>query len=182
MNPTKLLATVLAATLFFQPIALSAQEYRRTALDYSHGPDTWPNFMRAYDIPVVPDVNLANSNRLEQLLRDGNLYLSLSDALALAIENNLDLEVARYNPLVAQTDVLRARSGQQLRGVQTQISTLSTGQSVGGGAGARGANLSGITGRAGADGGGGGGGAGAGDASSFFGTQAVNLDRRCSAA
>jgi len=176
MNPSKPIAVALATLLFVQPFAVSAQEYRRAMADYSSGPDTWPNFMRAFDIPEVPEVNLTNSNRLEELLRDGNLYLSLDDAIALAIENNLDIEVARYNPLVAQTDVLRAKSGQQLRGVQTQISTLSTGQSVGAGGGARATNATGITGRAGTTGGGGGG--ASGDASSFFGTQAVNLDPR----
>lgn len=176
MNPTKPLAVALATVLFLQPFAASAQEYRRTMVDYSNGPDTWPNFMRAFDIPEVPEVNLTNSNRLEQLLKDGNLYLSLDDAIALAIENNLDIEVARYNPLVAQTDVLRAKSGQQLRGVQTQISTLSTGQSVGAGGGAAASNATGITGRAGSTSSGSSG--GSGDASSFFGTQAVNLDPR----
>lgn len=177
MNPMKPLAVALATLLFLQPFAAVAQEYRRSSMEYSNGPDTWPNFLNAFDIPDIPEVNLTNSNRLEELLRDGNLYLSLDDAIALAIENNLDIEVARYSPLVAQTDVLRAKSGQQLRGVQTQISTLSTGQSVGAGGGAAASNATGITGRAGSTGGGGGGG-GSGDASSFFGTQAVNLDPR----
>lgn len=173
MTVKQLLSLLLAATLLHANIAM-AQEVRRAPIDYSRGPDTWPKPWRAFDIPEVPVVDLVNSNRLDQLLADGKLYLSLKDALALAIENNLDLAVARYNPLVAQTDVLRAKSGQQLRGVQTQISTLSTGQTQGGGAGARGVNATGITGRAGATAGGAGG--DAGDASSFFGTQAVNLD------
>ncbi|MBI1357688.1 MAG: TolC family protein [Acidobacteria bacterium] len=175
MHFNKTLAVALATTLFVQPLAVTAQEYHRSKIDYSSGADTWPNFMGAFEIPDVPQVNLANSNRLEQLLRDGNLYLSLSDALALAIENNLDLELARYNPLVAATDVLRAKSGQQLRGVQTQISTLSTGNSVGGGGGAQQNQVTGITQRAGGGGDNGGGGS-TGDASSFFGTQAVSLD------
>jgi len=153
---------------------LSAQEYRRQTFDYSNGPQTWPKFWNAFETPNVPELDLRNSGRLDQLIREGRLYLSLSDAIALSIENNLDLAWARYAPLVAQTDLLRAKSGQQLRGVQTQISTLSTGLSVGGGQAARGGNATGITGRAGTAGGGGGG--GAGDASSFFGTQAVNLD------
>jgi outer membrane protein TolC len=173
----KQLLSLLLVAILLHPSFAAAQEFQRAPIDYSQGPDTWPKLWNAFEIPDVPEVNLANSSRLDQLLREGRLYLSLRDALALAIENNLDLEVARYNPLVAQTDVLRAKSGQQLRGVQTQISTLSTGQSTGGAAGARGANATGITGRAG-DTGTGGGGGGAGDASSFFGTQAVNLDPR----
>ena len=169
------LASLLAMAMLLHPAIMSAQSFRNTQIDYSQGPDTWPNFLHAFEIPDVPEIQLSNSNRIEELLKDGRLYLSLRDAIALAIENNLDLEVARYNPLVAQTDLLRAKSGQQLRGVQTQISTLSTGLSVGGGAqGASASNATGITGRAG--GGGGGGGGGSGDASSFFGTQAANLD------
>lgn len=172
MNIKQFLTFLLAVVLMAQPLMVSAQEIQAPRIDYSKGPSTFPNPFRAYDSPVVPELQLANSDRLEQLLSRGTLYLSLNDALALAIENNLDLASARYNPMLAQTDLLRAKSGQQLRGVQTQISTLSTGNSVGGGGGG-GGEATGITGRAG---GGGGGGGGSGDASSFFGTQAVNLD------
>ena len=175
MTVKQLLSLLLCAILLHSNVAM-AQEFTRAPVDYSQGPDTWPKLWNAFEIPDVPQVNLSNSVRLDQLLVDGKLYLSLKDALALAIENNLDIAAARYNPLVAQTDVLRAKSGQQLRGVQTQISTLSTGQTQGAGAGARAANATGITGRAGGGGAVGGGGGGAGDASSFFGTQAVNLD------
>ncbi len=172
MNNKQLLNSLLAVILVAQPLAVSAQDTQGTRIDYSKGPNTFPNLFRAYDTPVVPDIQLANSDRLDQLLSQGTLYLSLDDALALAIENNLDLAVARYNPMLADTDLLRAKSGQQLRGVQTQISTLSTGTSIGGGGGG-GGEATGITGRAG---GGGAGGGGQGDAASFFGTQSVNLD------
>jgi len=174
MDIRRILSLLLAAALWLQPMLLSAQEYRRQNFDYTRGPQTWPKLWNAFETPDVPELDLHNSGRLDQLIREGSLYLSLSDAVALAVENNLDIAWARYTPLVAQTDLLRAKSGQQLRGVQTQISTLSTGLSVGGGQAARGGNATGITGRAGTAGGGGGG--GAGDASSFFGTQAVNLD------
>lgn len=174
MDIRRILSLLLALALWLQPMLLSAQEYRRQNFDYSQGPQTWPKLWNAFETPDVPELDLHNSGRLDQLIRAGSLYLSLSDAVALAVENNLDIAWARYTPLVAQTDLLRAKSGQQLRGVQTQISTLSTGLSVGGGQAARGGNATGITGRAGTAGGGGGG--GAGDASSFFGTQAVNLD------
>lgn len=174
MNIKQLLSFLLAAILLGQPVVLSAQETDNYRPNYSVGPDTFPNLLNAFSTPEVPDISLANSARLDQLLRQGTLYLSLDDALALAIENNLDLAVSRYDPMIAETDLLRAKSGQQLRGVQTQISTLSTGNSIGGGGGG-GGDGSGVTGRAGAGGGGGGGG-GAGDASSFFGTQSVSLD------
>lgn len=173
MKTKQLLSFLLAAFLLGQPFALSAQEMRTSRPDYSAGPDPFPNFLNVFKVPEVPEISLANSGRLDELLRQGTLYLSLDDALALAIENNLDLVVARYNPLIAQTDLLRTKSGQQLRGVQTQISTLSTGNSIGGGGGG-GTDATGVTGRAGAGGGGGGG--GQGDAASFFGTQSVSLD------
>ena len=62
-------------------------------------------------------VNFENSSRIHDLIRSGNLYLSLSDALALAIENNLDIELQRFSIPVADTDVLRAKGGGTLRGV-----------------------------------------------------------------
>jgi outer membrane protein TolC len=168
---TRFLALVTVGSLLPGPF-LQAQ-YLKRQIDYSIGRDAWPNFTNVFRNVEVPPVNLANSPRLELLLREGKLYLSLRDALALALENNLDLAYARYGPESADADILRAKAGSQLRGVQTQISTLSTGTSAGGGGGATTGAASGITGRAG---GGGGGGGGVGAASSFFGTQSVNLD------
>ena len=97
--------------------------------------------------------------------------------MALAIENNLDIAWARYGPQSAANDMMRAKSGAQLRGVQNQISTLSTGLGDTGGGGPAG-QATGITQRAGGGGAGAGqgGAADVGDASTFFGTQAVNLD------
>ena len=69
----------------------------------------------------VPAPNLSNSPRMDQLVRDGKVYLSMSDAIALALENNLDLAIARYNLPIADTDVLRAKAGQNLRGVNTGL-------------------------------------------------------------
>ena len=169
---TRFLAVLTAVSLLPAPL-LQAQQLRGD-VDYSIGQSAWPNFTNVFKNIQVPGVNLGNSPRLELLLRDGKLYLSLQDALALAMENNLDIAYARYGPDLADADVLRAKSGAQLRGVQTQISTLSTGISAEGGGGGTG-NVTGITERAGAGGGGGGGG-GTGDAASFFGTQSVALD------
>jgi outer membrane protein TolC len=81
----------------------------------------------------VADINLANSPRIDQLLRDGNLYLSLDDTIALALENNLDIAYMRYEPLVADTDILRARAGGGVRATGADPSDLSTGASAGGG-------------------------------------------------
>jgi outer membrane protein TolC len=163
---------ILLAACVLLPAPLLPQTSGNTPHDYSLGTSAWPNFTRVYDMPEVPEVELGNSPRLDQLVREGKLYLSLSDAIALAIENNLDIAYARYGPRLADADILRAKSGGQLRGVQTQISTLSTGQSAAAGGGGAGGDFSGIEGRAG----GGGGGVATGDASSFFGTAVPNLD------
>jgi outer membrane protein len=72
---------------------------------------------RPFRARSVPPINMANSPRLESLLRAGNLYLSAQDAVALAVENNLDIEVQRYGPLLAQEVLRRARAGGALRSV-----------------------------------------------------------------
>jgi outer membrane protein len=75
----------------------------------------------AYRTPHVAPVHLENSRRLDSLLRDGHITLSLEDAIALALENNLDLELVRYAPRLAGTDLLRAEAGSSLRGVPLSI-------------------------------------------------------------
>ena len=85
--------------------------------DYSHGASAFPEILDPYKPAPVPPAQLQNSPRLRDLLREGKLYLSLSDALALAIENNLDIAVQRYVQPIAQVDVLRTSAGQAARGV-----------------------------------------------------------------
>ena len=74
-----------------------------------------------YVSPHVKQISLANSSRLDELIRAGRIYLSLQDAIALALENNLDIEISRYNMPIAQSDVLRAQAGGLLRGVPSSI-------------------------------------------------------------
>src|SRR5204862_34110 len=74
-----------------------------------------------YRPKTVAPVNLSNSSRLEQLLRAGKLYLSLQDTIALALENNLDIELQRYGAQVADASLLRAKAGGLLRGVTTAV-------------------------------------------------------------
>jgi hypothetical protein len=74
------------------------------------------SFVRPYEARRVPPVNFHNSQRIFDLIRAGQLYLSLADAIALALENNLDIEVERYLPRIAQTDIQRANGGGFLRG------------------------------------------------------------------
>jgi outer membrane protein TolC len=98
----------------------------------------------------VPVPVLSNSPRLDRLVRDGKLYLSLKDAIALALENNLDLAIARYNLPIADTDVLRTKAGASFRGVNTGVVQGTPGGGVGGfGSGAPGAGAGGTTGGAG---------------------------------
>jgi outer membrane protein len=70
--------------------------------------------------PFAP-VDLSNSARLRQLLRAGNIYLSLSDAVALAIENNLDIQLERYNLPAADMELQRAKGGGALRGLPYNV-------------------------------------------------------------
>jgi len=70
-----------------------------------------------YQAGAVPPIRLANSPRLNDLIRAGNLYLTAQDVVALAIENNIDIEVQRYGPLLAKQILLRAQGGGALRSV-----------------------------------------------------------------
>jgi len=82
--------------------------------DFSRGPNWFPSLLTPYSEQSIPVLALENSPRIKDLIRDGKLELSLSDALALAIENNLDIAVQRYVKPLAETDLLKARSGQGL--------------------------------------------------------------------
>jgi outer membrane protein TolC len=94
----------------------------------------------------VPQTSLANSPRLTQLVHDGKLYLSLQDAISLALENNLDLAIARYNLPIADMDILRTKAGGVFRGVNTGVVQGTPGGGIGGlGSGAPGAGAGGTT-------------------------------------
>jgi outer membrane protein len=84
-------------------------------------------FARVYEAPSVPPVNFQNSQRIFNLLRAGQIYLSLQDAIALALENNLDIELERFLPKVADTDVLRAQGGGLLRGLNLLVNETAPG-------------------------------------------------------
>ena len=71
----------------------------------------------------LPQPVLKNSDRLHSLIKDGKLMLSLNDAVALALENNFDIAIARYNLDIANTDLLLAKSGGTVRGVSTGLLT-----------------------------------------------------------
>src|ERR1700678_904583 len=96
-------------------LAASAWAENAVRIDPAQGPLL--RFTRPFRARPVPAVNLSNTGRLESLLHPGNLYLSAPDAVALAVENSLDIEVQRYGPLLAQEVLRRARSGGALRNV-----------------------------------------------------------------
>ena len=93
----------------------------------------------------LAEPNLGNSPRIDALLRDGKVYLSIDDAIALALENNLDLDIARYNLNIAQADLLRAKSGASILGVNTGIVQNTPGGGVGGLGGTVGSGTGGTT-------------------------------------
>jgi len=96
-----------------------------------------PAAIRPYLPQTVPPVRLYNSNRLSTLLRAGKLYLTVQDAIALAVENNLGLEINRYGPLLAQSALERSQAGGPLRGVPSasaQVSSVNAGVGVNGSA------------------------------------------------
>lgn len=88
---------------------------------------------RPYRQAVVPPIQLRNSDRASRLIRAGMLYLTLEDVIALAIENNLDLEVDRYGPLAAYWQLERSRGGGPLRGITggtSVVNQTTSGQGV----------------------------------------------------
>ncbi|MFL6304064.1 MAG: TolC family protein [Candidatus Sulfotelmatobacter sp.] len=108
------------------------------------------NPLHAYEPDTVPEPALSNSGRLDRLVKDGTLYITLKDAIDLALEDNLDLAIARYNLPIANTDILRTKAGGFFRGVNTGVVQGTPGGGVGGfGTGAPGAGAGGTTGGAG---------------------------------
>jgi outer membrane protein TolC len=126
--------------VFFFPVRADCQEVRGTtvageATEYDYlKTHSFPNVLSPYTPPSVPGPRLDNSRRLQNLIVDGKLVLALDDAIALALENNLDIAVARYNLPIAQTDLQRAQGGGAARGVagSYQSNTIFSG-SLGGG-------------------------------------------------
>ncbi|MGA2075942.1 MAG: hypothetical protein ABSH52_20840, partial [Terriglobia bacterium] len=110
---------------------------------------SFPNVFDSFMSLPVPQPSMQNSPRLKDLIRDGKLWLSLQDAIALALENNLDIDYVRFNIPLAQTDYLRTKAGSAARGVQGEtistalfsgaIGTTSSGNGSGSSSGAGGA-------------------------------------------
>ncbi len=160
------LAIVLAGTLTAmswaqtatQPAAAlpdSPRPQRLAVKDYSKPNSHFPNPLAPYMVRHLPPADLLNTPRIEQLLRDGKLYLSMNDAVALALENNLDIAISRYNLNIADTDVLRANAGANTLGVSLGLLQGTPGGNAGGLGGTIGSGPGGtsVSGTAGAGGG-----------------------------
>ena len=122
------------------PVASAAATSISLDIPHSHNP------IDTYRAAHVPPPNLANSPRIDTLVKNGVLEISLQDAIALALENNLDLAIARYNIPIAKADVLRTQAGGSFLGVNTGVVQNTPGGGVGGfGSGSSGAGAGGTS-------------------------------------
>jgi outer membrane protein TolC len=140
------------------PIPTDPFDLNRAARDYSRPfAGFLGNPIAKYRATNIPKASFENSVRLNDMLKDGKLYLSLSDAIALALENNYDIAIARYDLSIADTDILRTSTGQTPLGAPSGLITntqggstsiLSAGGGPGGstgGAAGAGSGVSGLT-------------------------------------
>jgi len=95
------------------------QKSNTPKIEQSAGP--FARLTGPYRAREIAPIDVTNSNRLESLLRAGKLYLSLQDAVALALENNLDIALQRYGTQIADANILRSKAGGFLRGVNTSV-------------------------------------------------------------
>jgi outer membrane protein TolC len=130
------------------PSASAAQARAFEVGQYAKGKSHFPNPIAPYTERNVQSPNLTNAPRLDQLLKDGKLMLSMDDAIGIALENNLDIAISRYNVNIADTDILRTKAGATLLGVNTGVVENTPGGGVGGfgtatGSGAGGTSIAG---------------------------------------
>lgn len=120
-------AGILAATLATMPAA------GQTAIridEPAAGRASW--LIKNYQPRTVPPINLANTSRLDALIKAGNLYLTAQDVVSLVLENNIDVEVQRYGPLLAREVLRRAQGGGLLRSVGQGVAAGPTSVSLAG--------------------------------------------------
>jgi len=99
--------------------------------NYAKPVSGFPNFFAPYTVRHVPPVNFNNSARTDTIFRDGSIYLSINDAVAMALENNLDVTLQRYNLSIADTDLLLTSTGQPSRGVGASVVQGTLGGAIG---------------------------------------------------
>jgi outer membrane protein TolC len=100
--------------------------------EYAKPRSHFPDPVGPYTPRHVAPPNLTNTPRLDELMHDGKLYISMNDAVTLALENNLDIAIARYNLNIADTDVWRAKAGSAILGVNSGVVQNTPGGGVGG--------------------------------------------------
>src|ERR1700694_1662646 len=101
--------------------------------EYAKPKPLLPNAVAPYTARHLAPPNLSNTPRIEELMHDGKLYISMNDAVALALENNLDIAIARYNLNIADTDIWRAKAGvNTILGVNNGVVQNTPGGGVGG--------------------------------------------------
>ncbi|MGH9516430.1 MAG: TolC family protein [Terriglobales bacterium] len=128
------------------PAAPSSHQHPFVVEDYAKPKRAFPNVIAPYTPRDVPPPDLSNTPRIDQLIRDGKIYLSMDDAVALALENNLDIGISRYNLNIADTDILRAKAGaNQILGVNNGVVQNTPGGGVGGLSGAVGSGPGGTS-------------------------------------
>ena len=113
-----------------QAVSSSSQPF--DVQEYAHPQSHFPNPLAPYTARHVAPPNLANTPRIDQFLHDGKLYISMNGAVALALENNLDIAIARYNLNIADTDIWRAKAGSSILGVNSGVVQNTPGGGVGG--------------------------------------------------
>src|SRR5215472_6271294 len=105
-NPTPTAAPAPQATPIAPVASLGLAKH-----DFSRGPKAFPDLFNPYRSIHLEGPMLANSPRIDQLVHDGKLTLSLQDAVELALENSMDIAVQRYYPWTADTDILKTSAG-----------------------------------------------------------------------
>ena len=110
--------SVTASLLLSLSVLAAAQQ---EVHNYQKGQSYFPNPLAPYSPRKVAPPNLSNSPRIDTLMHNGEIMLSLDDAIAMGLENNLDIAIARYNLPISDTDILRAKAGQQILGVNTGL-------------------------------------------------------------
>jgi len=129
-SPLSSALRVAVSVVAFFALALPAAAQQ---IDFTKPQRHFPNLVAPYMSRQVAAPTVTNTPRIGTLIKDGKIMLSMNDAIALALENNLDLAIARYNLDIADTDILRAKAGSSILGVNTGVIQNTPGGSVGGG-------------------------------------------------
>ena len=122
-NALRLSFALLVAVVLVAAPAGAQMKVEKSGPDYSKGPSQFPNLAGPYTQRPIGEPTLTNSPRLEQLIHEGKLSLSLQDAISLALENNLDISVQRYTPWLAEAAILRQTAGNPFVSFDPQVTS-----------------------------------------------------------